>query len=134
MIKRLFRWTHWRARSRYWRKRALSAESELKAEVLRNRDREDQLVTVPMRMAGLWGIPPRTEPAMQPIRQLAPGPVSAPSDPWDALSWADKNEFEMYWKPDATVAGVDERQAKQQFLLEIASRRASLNDDPYNAH
>lgn len=134
MIKRLFRWRHWRARARYWRKRAVSAEAELRAETFRNREREDELVTVPMRMAGLWGMPPRAAPALKQVNQLAPTPVSTPGDPWHSLSWADKNEFNMYWKPDADAAGVPEHEARQKFLLEIESRRTPLNDDPYGAH
>lgn len=134
MIRRLFRWIHWRARSRYWRHRALKTEALLEAETLRNREREDELVTVPMRIAGLFAPPPRTGPILKPINRMAPTPVTPLSDPWNALSWADKNEFDMFWKADAAAAGVPEHEARQKFLLEIESRRTPLNDDPYGAN
>lgn len=135
MIKRLFRWIHWRARARYWRHRALEAEASLEAERWRNLEREDTLVTVPMRLGGLWGMSARSGPA--PTRQpqrIAAAPLTGPSDPWHALSWADKNEFEMFWKADAEAAGVPLQQARQQFLAELASRRTPLNDDPFGAN
>lgn len=136
MIKRLFRWIHWRARARYWRHRALEAEASLEAERWRNLEREDTLVTVPMRMAGLWGMPARSAPAtpLTQVNRIGPNPISAPTDPWHALSWADKNEFEMFWKADAEAAGVPLQQARQQFLAELASRRTPLNDDPFGAN
>lgn len=93
--------------------------------------REDELITVPMRMSGLFGMPPRTEPASLPgpKRRTA---LSQSADPWETLTWADKEEFDLYWKPDAEATGVPLQQAKQRFLTEvILPRRQPLNDDPY---
>ncbi len=127
---RFFRWRHWRASSKFWRKRALKAEAALEAEVIRNREREDTLVTVPMRLGGLWGMPARSAPA---VKQVNPVPALVQStDPWDALSWADKQEYEMFWKQDAVAAGVPEQQARQQFLAEIMNRRIPINDEPFS--
>ena len=132
MIRRLFRWRHWRARARYWHLRAAKAEASLEAECLRNREREDTLVAVPMRLGGLFGIQPRSAPALaRPQSRPIPAPIAAAS-PWDALTWADKQEFDMYWKPDAEAAGISLQQAQQKFLAEIAQRRIPLNDEPFS--
>lgn len=137
-MKRFFKWRHWRARSRYWRSRALKAEAlvsekelQLEAERDRNREREDTLVTVPMRIAGLWGMPARSGPAVRQVNTPVPALVRS-TDPWDALTWADKNEYEMFWKADAVAAGVPEQQARQQFLAEIMKRRIPINDEPFS--
>jgi hypothetical protein len=132
MIKRIFRWRHWRARAKFWRHRALKAEASLEAEMWRNRAREDELITVPQRMAGLWGMPPRSEPAV--VKQVNASPsraLTAPADPWDGLTGTEKWEFDMEWKQAAEAAGIPLAQAKQDFMNEIAMRRQPLNDDPY---
>jgi hypothetical protein len=129
-MNRFFRWRHWRASSKFWRKRALKAEAALEAEIIRNREREDTLVTVPMRLGGLWGMPARSAPAVKQVN-VVPA-LAQPADPWDALSWADKQEYEMFWKADAVAAGVPEQQARQQFLAEIMSRRIPINDEPFS--
>jgi hypothetical protein len=132
MIRRIFRWRHWRARAKFWRGRALKAEGQLEAERYRNLEREDTLVTVPMRMAGLWGIPARSGPA-EPIKQINPTPSLLQSaDPWDNLTWGERQEFDMEWKTDAEAAGVPIREARQKFLEEVNKRRQPLNDDPYS--
>lgn len=129
---RFFRWRHWRASAKYWRKRALKAEASLEAEIIRNREREDTLITVPMRLGGLWGMPARTAPA---VKQVNPIPALArTTDPWDSLTWADKQEFDMFWKADAAAAGVSEHEARQKFLLELQNRRVPVNDEPYGAN
>lgn len=84
-----------------------------------------------MRALGLFGILPRNGPAphvkqASPTRQLA-----AVVDPWEALPYADRAEFDMFWKPDADRAGVPVREAQQKFLQEIASRR-QINDEPFS--
>lgn len=133
MTRRFFRWQFWRWRYHYWRRRAVNAERKLEAETLRNREREDTLVTVPMRLGGLWGMPARGEPAQ--IKQVNAAPrLTQPTDPWDGLSWADKQEYEMFWKQDAQAAGVPEQQARQQFLMELQNRRTPINDDPFSAN
>jgi hypothetical protein len=136
------------ARVRFWKHRALKAEQrcihlieqyeveiqELKesndAEMWRNREREDELITVPQRLQGLWGMPPRSEPAIAAKRRHVPKQLTQSADPWDSLSWADKAEFDMYWKADAEAAGVSLPQARQRFLQEVViPRRQPLMDD-----
>jgi hypothetical protein len=133
MIKRIFRWRHWRARAKFWRGRALKAEASLEAERYRNLEREDTLVTVPMRLGGLWGMPARDAPA-QPLKQVHQRPgLNAASDPWETLTWADREEFNLMWKPDVDSGLVTFQQQKDRFLSEvILPRRQPLNDDPYN--
>ena len=129
-----------RVRVRYWKRRALKAEAQaqllieqLDAEMWRNRDREDTFVSASiMGQRQMFGVPPRSGPAIPPsapIKSVNPYPT------WDAgLTWADKQEYELEWKPDAERAGVNPQQAQRDFLEKIASRRLSLNDDPYNAN
>ncbi len=137
------------ARVRFWKYRALKAEQrisdlieqyaaeiqELKesneAERYRNMSREDDLITVPMRLGGLWGMPPRTGPAMKQVNQ-PPRAIAQPADPWDALSWADKQEFDLQWKDAAAARGIPEYVARQQFMAEIASRKIPINDEPFS--
>jgi hypothetical protein len=134
-MKRFFRWRHWRARAKFWRGRALKAEGQLEAERWRNLEREDTLVTVPMRLGGLWGMPARDAPA--PVKQVnrRPAQLTASTDPWDTLTGADMMEFDLEWKGAAEAAGVPLSVAKQQFLAEvIMPRRMPLNDDPYSTN
>ncbi len=137
------------ARVRFWKHRALKAEKrisdlieqyaveiqELKesndAEMWRNRAREDELITVPQRLQGLWGMPPRTGPAMKQVNQ-PPRALAQPADPWDALSWADKQEFDLQWKDAAAARGIPEYVARQQFMAEIATRKIPINDEPFS--
>lgn len=133
MIKRIFRWRHWRARARFWRVRALKAEASLEAERYRNLEREDTLVTVPMRLGGLWGMPARDAPA--PIKQVntRTPQLTASTDPWDSLTGADKMEFDLEWKQAAEDAGIPMQEAKRRFLAEVVTpRRMPLNDDPFS--
>ncbi len=133
-MKRFWRWRHWRASSKFWRKRALKAEASLEAERWRNLEREDTLVTVPMRLGGLWGMPPRTGPARMKQVNTPPHALAKPADPWDSLSWADKQEYELQWKDAALAQGIPEYVAKQQFLAELQSRRTPINDEPVAAN
>ncbi len=137
------------SRVRFWKHRALKAEQrcdalikefmaeiqELKesneAERWRNMSREDELVTVPARMGGLWGMPPRTGPARMKQVNQPPRTLAQPADPWDALSWADKQEYDMQWKDAALAQGIPEYVAKQQFLAELQSRRIPIHDEPF---
>lgn len=86
-----------------------------------------------MRVMGLWGMPARTGPATQQMGVPIPA-LARTTDPWDSLSWADKQEYEMFWKADAAVAGVPEQQARQQFLSELQNRRVPINDEPFAAN
>lgn len=133
MIRRFFRWRHWRARAKFWRGRALKAEGQLEAERYRNLEREDTLVTVPMRMAGLWGMPAREAPA-PPVKQINQRPsLNAATDPWETLTWADRQEYDLMWKPEVDAGIVTAQQQKQRFLSEvILPRRQPLQDDPYS--
>ena len=128
-MKRFFRWQRWRWSSRYWKRRAHKAEALLLAETQRNRAREDTLVTVPVRMAGLmaFGLEPRDAPAR--MVHHAPRQLTAVLDPWDALSGAERMEFEQFYIPDAEAAGVGIAQAKRKFLMDLEKRK-SFNDEP----
>lgn len=130
MIKRFFRWRHWRARAKFWRGRALKAEASLEAERYRNLEREDTLVTVPMRMAGLWGIPARSGPA-EPIKQVNRPPlqIAALGTDW---TWADQQEYEMMWKPPDGSDASTVRQAMERFHNEVIVPRRAFNDDNFN--
>jgi len=133
-LKRISRWLslRWRLKARYWQRRAMSAERQLKAEMWRNRAREDELITVPQRIQGLWGMPARTGPAMKNVSRETSRQLTQPNDPWDGLSWAEKQEYEMFWKADAAAAGVPEHLARQQFLAEMQSRKIPINDEPFS--
>jgi hypothetical protein len=134
MIKRIFRWRHWRARAKFWRHRALKAEASLEAECARNRAREDELITVPMRAMGLWGMPARDALA-QPVKQVNASPSRAltTSDPWDTLTGADKMEFDLEWKDAGEALGLSLMQSRQQFYREVILPRRALNDEPFGA-
>lgn len=131
VVKRLFRWIHWRARSRYWRHRALRAEAQLEAERWRNSEREDTLITVPMRLGGLWGMPARSGPApTKQVSRIAPAPPVTATDPWIAQTTPEERwEFDLYWKQDAQAAGYSDAQAKQEFMRRLQERK-QLIDDP----
>lgn len=131
-MKRFFRWQFWRWRYHYWRRRAVLAERQLEAETARNREREGELVTAPLRTAGLFA--PRAHVA-SPERLVRPTSTALNADPLETWTWADRQEFDLYWKPDAEAAGVPMRQAKQRFHDEvILPRRQPLNDDPYSVN
>lgn len=133
IFKRLFRWQYWRWRSKYWRHRAIKAEKQLAAEMWRDRERSDILASASIRAIGMFGLEPRTAPAVvkQPRRSIVP--ASYPGTDQDGFTYADRMEFEMMWWPDAQAAGVSLRDAKTKFLQEvIIPRRSPLNDEPLN--
>lgn len=118
---------------RYWRLRALGAESELKtvraqaeAERWRNQGREDMFASAAiMGSRGMWGVPPRTSPAeLKQVNQVMPS-----LDPFSQLAFKDKAEFEAFWWPDAQIVGRNRQQAQNDFLMELAKRK-SFNDEP----
>lgn len=130
-MHRLFAQFYYRTRMRYWRRRALLAESELKAERWRNTAREDAFVSASiMGQRGMFGVAPRTGPALQRQRPAQqPQPVT---DPWTTnLTAQEKFEFDNLWWPDAQSARVDYTTAKQQFYNMVMQRRQPLNDDPF---
>ena len=134
-MKRFFRILHWRARAKFWQRKYQTAfaevrhlRAELNAEMNRNREREDTFVSASvMGSRGMYGVAPRSGPARQRMNQTAAVPAYS-ADPWDGLSWADKQEFELYWVKDAEAAGKTRAQARQDFMNELASRK-TLNDD-----
>lgn len=105
----------------------------LEGERDRNRVREDTFVSASvMGQRGMYGVPPRMGAAIQPPTK-AIAPVVEQYTAWDShLSWADKQEFELEWKTSAERAGVSVHRAQQDFLVELAKRRTSLNDDPFS--
>jgi len=127
MIYKILGYIRHFAAAEYWRARALKAEAQLVAETWRNRFREDSLVNVPMRSAGMWPIPPRVGPA-QPPEQRLPPPPSDPVTAFHNLSAIEKMEFQTQWLPDAEAAGVPLSAARQRFVEEL-SKRKSLNDE-----
>ena len=130
-MKRLLAQLYYRTRMRYWRQRARQAERELKAERYRNMAREDAFVSASiMGQRGMFGVAPRTGPALQ--RQRAPEPTIA-ADPWATnLTGAEKLEFDTLWWPDAQLAQVDRATAQKQFYETVMQRRQPLNDEVFN--
>lgn len=131
-----FRWRRWYARAKYYQRQAAKLEAALKelredleAEIWRNRAREDSFVSAAvMGSRGMFGIPPRTGPALQ--RQTQAQLFHAP-DPWNTLTTgADKLEFDTQWWPHAEQAGVSLATARQEFL-EVVAQRRRLNDEPF---
>ena len=128
-MKFLFRFLslRYRIKSRYWQRRALIAERELRAERYRNLAREDVFASAAvLGQRGMFGIAPRVGPAYQtpqPRQQPPPDPMQ--------LSGADLMEFEIEWKP-FIPAHITEAQAKQKFINEVViPRRQPLMDDPF---
>lgn len=129
-------------RLRYWKRRALALERErdgliaqfatdkaelerqVKAEFYRNLSREDMFVSATvMGSRNMFGVPPRIGPAQtqrpQTLMETAKPIISGP----------DLMEFEQYWLPDALRNNVTRQQAEQDFLRELAQRKA-LRDEP----
>lgn len=120
-------WIRHFAASEYWRMRATRAEARLEAERWRNYFREDSLINVPMRSAGMWPMPPRVGPAERPAERAA-----SPSDPVSAfhqLSAMDKSEFYKEVLPDALEHDIPIQQAQAEFVQRV-NRRNTLNDEP----
>ena len=137
-MRRLLRILRLPARVRFYRLKAEKLERtvtmlrrELNAECARNREREDVFVSASvLGQRGMYGIPPRSGPALQ----AAPTPQpSIATDPWNNLAWADKAEFQTQWWPLAQESGRSEMQARQDFMAELANRR-QLNDEPFGAN
>ncbi len=100
---------------------------ELNAECERNRQREDTFVSATvMGSRGMFGVAPRSGPALQ----SAPQPPPSPTDPFSQLPWADKAEFQTQWWPLAEQSGRSEMQARSDFMRELQQRK-QLNDEPF---
>lgn len=136
-MKFLRRWLslRYRLRSRHWQARALKAEArvrqleaDLQAEGYRNREREDMFVSATvMGSRGMYGVRARTGPAIKRVDQPS-APQLYSSDPFDRLSWAEKEEFKMFYLQDGLNSGFSEQQIRQRFMEELASRKI-LNDE-----
>ena len=123
---------YWRTKANYLEKklaiergRVLDVQAQAEAERYRNLEREDMFVSATvMGTRGMYGVPPRVGPAqVKQIPQLAQA-----ADPWSALHFNEKAEFETEWMPAAEAYGKSRQQAQQDFLLELANRK-SLNDE-----
>lgn len=133
------------ARVRYWRSRALRAETKLievsadaerrvldvtqqaDAERWRNVYREDMMTAAAnFGSRGMVGIQPRNGPAE--IPQPRPLLTEAP-DPWNAVSPIEKMEFQTQWVPLGVERGLTIQQMQRDFLRELASRK-QFNDEP----
>jgi hypothetical protein len=120
------------ARIRYWRNRALRAETRIieisaqaEAERYRNMSREDAFASAAcLQGRGMVGIVPRDAPA-----ETRRSRFVEQVDPWQALTRIEKDEFEKEWLVDAITHGVDPRRAQQDYLKELA-RRKQFNDEP----
>ena len=138
-MKFLKRWLslRYRLRTRRWRQRALAAEDEISnlkrelyAEMWRNREREDMFVSASvMGSRGMFGVKARSGPVAPKQLNAAPIPVQSYSDnPFDRLSWAEKEEYRMFYLQDGLAAGHSEQQIQQRFMEELATRKI-LNDE-----
>lgn len=139
-MKLLRRWLslRYRLRSRRWRQRALMAEDEISqlkrelyAEMWRNREREDMFVSASiMGSKGMYGVRARSGPVIAP-KQIQPAAPQLPgySDtPFDKLTWAEKEEYRMFYLQDGLSAGHSEQQIQQRFMEDLAARKI-LNDE-----
>lgn len=117
----------------------MRAESELarlrlamEAERWRNYSREDTFASAAiLGQRGMWGIAPRSGPALEERPKSA---QPSPPDPYN-LSGADLMEFETFWKPEAEAQGIPTQEAKRRFVNEVVvPRRMPLNDDPFSAN
>lgn len=120
------------ARIRYWRSRAIKAESQVieisaraEAETWRNRAREDAFASAAcLQGRGMAGIAPRDAPAAAPRSRFV-----EQVDPWQALTRIERDEFEKEWLVDAIAHNVDPRKAQQDYMREL-TRRKQFNDEP----
>lgn len=138
------KWLRLLARVRYWRSRALKAETRLievsadaerrvlevtaqaEAESWRNRSREDMFVSAAvMGGRGMIGISPRQGPAELP----QPPRVATVSDPWNALNGIELMEFQTQWLTAGLDKGLTVQQIREDYLRELAHRKA-FNDEP----
>lgn len=113
----------------YWRRYAKSLERQLEGERWRNQSREDELLTVPMRYLGMYGVATRVGRAQQvePLSRIAERKRTVPQvSAWASLSDEERSEWAIY-REDTDAAGVPEQQAKREFL-QMLEMRHSAND------
>lgn len=112
-------------KARYWKKYALSLERQLEGERWRNQSREDELLTVPMRYLGMFGVATREAPAQprEPLRRQAQRTRTVPtSDPWSTLTDEERAEWKM-WREDVNPTPEQEAGAKREFMEMVRLRR-----------
>lgn len=122
LLVRLLRNRHALRRERRY-SRAL--EAQLEGEKYRNRAREDELITVPMRMQGMYGVATREGPArpIEPLRRQVQRKRSIPSvDGWAMLTDEERAEYQMY-RADINPLPEQETSVKREFLEMVRLRR-----------
>lgn len=108
----------------YWRSYALALERQLEGEKLRNRAREDELITIPMRIMGLYGVATREGPAQprDPLRRQMQRPRPVAASGWEALTDEERAEWPLF-KADTDRDGTNVETARREFLQMIEFRR-----------
>lgn len=106
---------------------SLALESQLEGERWRNQSREDELLTVPMRSLGMYGVATRSAPAppRDPLRRQINRSISK-ADPWAMLTDEERAEWPLY-QADADPDGTHTAAVRREFLQMIEMRR-SEND------
>lgn len=101
-------------------------EAQLEGEKDRNRAREDEMMTVPMRMLGMYGVATREGPAQprEPLRRQIQQRTRTRTDPWAMLSDDERREWQLF-KADADPDGTNTAAVKREFLEMIEYRRAN---------
>lgn len=114
----------------YWRRYALALERQLEGEKLRNRAREDELITVPMRYLGMYGVATREGPAQprDPLRRQVQRPRPVAASGWNALTDEERAEWPLF-KADADPDGQNEAATRREFLQMIELRRQGIGDE-----
>lgn len=108
----------------YWKRYALSLESQLEGEKVRNQEREDTLLNIVPHALGVFGPrvrDGRARPITPPRRQAARQRL-APSDPWTLLTEEERAEWPMYLA-DAAPDGTNVPRVRREFLEMIEMRR-----------
>jgi hypothetical protein len=108
----------------YWKRYALALERQLEGERWRNQAREDEMITVPMRMAGLYGVATREGPAQprDPLRRQIQRPPVQAANPWELLTEEERAEWPTYLA-DADPNGTNVPAARREFLQMVQMRR-----------
>lgn len=105
------------------RKYSRALEAQLEGEKQRNQGREDELITIGMRVQGLYGVATREHPAppREPLRRQIERPVAKP-DAWATLTDDERREWPVF-KADADPDGTNTTRARREFLQMIEFRR-----------
>jgi hypothetical protein len=97
----------------------------LAAEQVRNREREDELISRIATSRGTYGVSARVAPAYQSPRVAPVQPQMLPD--LNNLN-ADEREEHAFWLRDAADHGVPATQATQDFLADLMRRRQPINE------